>query len=393
MTVRILIVKLSSLGDVVHTLPSALALRRALPEATIGWAVERAHAGVLAGQAAVDELLIWERTGIRSFVEFAGRLRAGRWDVAIDYQGLLRSGLLCGLSGARLRIGYTPTRERAHWFYNRRIPLATLDRHAVERSLDLTVAALEALGLSNVNLESLLPGLAAARPGDSNRIASADRATTTDARSEPLFPLYPTAEDRAAVDEFLAIHRVRPQLERLVVLNPHCRKAANRWPADRFRALTGRLLARPGTRVALIGGQVARELCDSIAGPWHGRVLRADGQFSLLGTAELLGRADLLVTGDTGPMHLAAAMDTPIVALFGPANPVRTGPFAPNAIVLNKQLSCAPCFAREACPLGHVVPACLDEISIHDVLAAIDQQLRMPHNASSPVDSRWRASA
>ena len=345
MASSVLIVKLSSMGDVLHTLPAGLALRRALPEARIGWAVERAHAGLLAGQDWLDELIVWDRRNLRTFADFVRRIRAGRWEVAIDFQGLLRSGLVARLSGARQRVGYAPTRERAHWFYNRQVPLPTLDRHAVDRSLDLVRAA-----FPNAAHDAM----------------------------QPRFPLHPTPADMAAVERWLCEQRFDPARERLVVLNPHCRKDANRWPAERFRELVGRLLERPQTRVALVGGPIARELCDDIAGPYAGRVLRADGCLSLLGTAELFRRAQVVVTGDTGPMHIAAAVETPIVALFGPANPTRTGPYADNAIVLNRHLECSPCYARSACPLGHAVPRCMDEIAVADVLVAIDRQLARP---------------
>jgi ADP-heptose:LPS heptosyltransferase len=173
------------------------------------------------------------------------------------------------------------------------------------------------------------------------------------------------------VDRWWQEQRLQPG-ERLVLLNPHCRKDANRWPADRFTELAARLMKESRTRVALVGGVIARDVCDAIAAPLGNRVARADGAMSLLASAELIRRADVFVTGDTGPMHIAAAMGTPIVALFGPANPLRTGPYDKNATVIQRSLPCSPCYARDRCPLGHAVPQCMAEIGVDEVAAAVE---------------------
>jgi heptosyltransferase-1 len=342
MAPRILIVKLSSLGDVLHTLPAATMLREAFPGVHLGWAVERAHAGLLAGQPWLDALHVWNRGALRGFRQFIGDLRAGRWDVAIDFQGLLRSALIARLSGARRVIGHAPTKERAHWLYNQRVPLATMERHAVDRSLDLTAAVIDRLG-----------GTQPAR-----------------GVSRAEFPLFPSSADQQAVDAWWSAQNIRAG-ERLVLLNPHCRKDANRWPVERFTALARNLMQQPGVRVALVGGAIARDVCDAIATPLGDRIARADGALGLLASAELIRRADVFVTGDTGPMHIAAAVGTRIVALFGPANPTRTGPYTDRANVIYKKLTCSPCYARDRCPLGHAVPACMAEISVAEVQSAV----------------------
>lgn len=349
MAQSILIVKLSSLGDVIHTLPAAQALRRQFPDAHLAWAVERAHAGVLRGLPVVDELIEWDRGTLRGLFDFVRRLRARRWDIAIDFQGLFRSALVTRLSGAPRRIGYAPSRELAHLACNERVPAPTKTLHAVEKSLRLA----EATGAS---------------------IAGFTRATPS------LFPLPITLRERLAVDGWLNAHHFDPRHERLVVLNPHCRKEANIWPVERFAALAGRLLDEsPNVRIALCGGQASKSLCDTIAAAAPERILRADGMFSLLGSAELIRRAAVFVTGDTGPMHIAAAVGTPIVALFGPADPVKTGPYTDRAVVLNKKLPCGPCFARK-CPLGHDPPKCMTDIEVDEVLAAVRAEL-----AAAPV--------
>ncbi len=133
MTQRILIVKLSSLGDVILSLPAAQAIRQAFPQAHLGWAVEKSYAMLLNDQPWLDEVVVWDRSrGLRGSWDFVRRLRLGGWDIAVDLQGLLRSGMTCWLSGAKRRIGNGPLKEQAHWFYNERLPLEPRTWHAVE---------------------------------------------------------------------------------------------------------------------------------------------------------------------------------------------------------------------------------------------------------------------
>lgn len=376
---RILIVKLSSLGDVIHTLPAAQALRRRFPEAKIAWAVERAHAGVLRGLPFVDELIEWDRGTWRSLADFVGRLRAQPWDIAIDFQGLFRSGAATLASRAKRRIGFAPLRECAHWFYNERVPTPKQPLHAVEKYLQL----IEPLGAS-------FPGLPLKRPylqyGMTVKSSVSDGVAYVPSGPE-MFPLVSSAADRAAVDSWLAARGFDAARERLVLLNPHCRKEANIWPAERFEKLAERLLAEPGVRVAVTGGPVAKELCDTIAAAHGDKVWRADGAFSLLGSAELIRRASAFVTGDTGPMHIAAAVGTPLVAIFGPADPLRTGPYTAEAIVINKRLPCAPCFAKH-CPLTDTPKKCLTDISPAEVFAAVISQLDYGRTASHPESNK-----
>jgi len=361
---NILIVKTSSMGDVIHTLPAVQALRQAHPQAHIGWVVEKAHSEVLLRQPWLDQLIVWNRSGMRSFADMIRRLRATPWDLAIDFQGLLRSGLITRLSGARQRLGFFPTRERAHWFYSQRVPLATMERHAVERYLDLATHAGAAPQRPMARAYVDPSGVVDGAPG-----LEASHAPST------LFPLHPSVDDKLAVKGWLAQHDFDPRQHRLAILNPHCRKDANRWPAERFAELAYRLTSRAGLKVVLSGGPSTRELCDQIEEHSGCELWRADGSFGLLGAAELFRRSAVVVTGDTGPMHIAAAVGTPIVAIFGPANPLRTGPYASDAIVLREKLECSPCYAGASCPLGHAVPKCLDLIKVDRVVAAVDRQL------------------
>ncbi len=179
----------------------------------------------------------------------------------------------------------------------------------------------------------------------------------------------------AAVDRWAEESGVDFSSDRLVVLNPHCRKAANLWPAERFTQLAERLLTQPGIKVAVSGGPIATPLCDEIAAPLGSRVLRADGKLSLLASFELFRRSACLVTGDTGPMHMTVAAGRPVVALFGPANPTWTGPYASDAVVFWTGMSCAPCYGRK-CHLGYDPPACMTGIEVEPVYEATLRQCR-----------------
>lgn len=359
---RILIVKPSSMGDIVHTLPASLAIRAAHPDAHLAWLVERSHAELLARQRHLDELFVWDRRDLRGLPAFVRRLRAGGWDAAIDFQGLLRSGLFMRACGARRRIGYTPSKEGAHWFYTERLRLDMSQYHAVERHLQLARL-----------LDATLPEVPIDRPylrGEHN----ASGATTMVPRS--LFPLHPSTQDIASVEAWLARHHFDPLHQRLIVLNPDCRKSANRWPAERFAEVATRLLKEERLRVALCGGPASRALCDKIEQLTSGNLWRADGQFGLLASTALIGRAAVMITGDTGPMHLAVAMGTLVVALFGPADPRLTGPYASDAIVLDKHLPCAPCFGRR-CHLGFDEPPCMDALETAEACRAALRQIEL----------------
>lgn len=349
------------MGDIVHTLPASLAIRRAHPDAHLAWLVERSHAELLARQMHLDEVFVWDRRDIRGLPRFVRRVRAGGWDAAIDFQGLLRSGLFTWVSGARRRIGYTPSKEGAHLFYTDRLPLDMSQYHAVERHLELARL-----------LEAELPGVPIERPYLDGAHYGGDGRHALPA----IFPLHPSEQDQVAVEAWLARHHFDAARQRLVVLNPDCRKAANRWPTERFAEVARHLMRHEQLRVVLCGGTASRGLCDEIDRLAGGGLWRADGAFGLLASTALIARAAVMITGDTGPMHLAVAMGTLVVALFGPANPRLTGPYASDAIVLNQNLPCAPCYGR-SCHLGFDRPPCMEGIEAAATVEAAMRQIKL----------------
>jgi lipopolysaccharide heptosyltransferase I len=302
---RIALVKLSAIGDVVHALPVAAALRAGLPQARLTWLVERREAAVLRGNPALSEIVPIDTRGWRrsrsmlSIAETTGalialtrHLRASRFDVAIDLQGLVKSGLITAATRAPLRIGFAAAqcRESANTlFTNQRVTPPETTRHVVDQYLSL----LEPLGVRAHAVEFPLP---------------------TDAGAE------------TRVDEFLASAGVKPR-DRLVVLNPGAGRPDKRWPIARFRGLARRLLDDAGAAVLVTWGpnelDDARAIAD--AGPTTRAALAPPTDLDEL--LAVLRRASVVVAADTGPLHLAAALGTPCVGLYGPTSPGRNGPY------------------------------------------------------------------
>jgi len=302
---NIAIVKLSSLGDVVHALPVAAALRRAFPQARLAWLVERREAALLRGNPAIDEILPldvrrWRQARDVAAVAEAGRalgqlwrrLRQASFDVALDLQGLLKSGLLTAATGARLRIGFGARRCREPLnalFTNCRVSPPPSARHIVDQLMTLV----EPLGVRDVRPEFWLP-------------------------ADP--------EAEASVDQFFRATGLKPK-DRLVVLNPGARRAAKQWPATHFAALATQLVSEAEAVALVVWGPAEREVAQSIVGTvGHARAILGPAT-DLDGLLAVLRRASVVVAADTGPLHLAAAIGTPCVGLYGPTRAERNGPY------------------------------------------------------------------
>ena len=344
---HILIVKLSSLGDVIHCLPSLNALWHGFPEAKIDWLVEQQNADILQGHPHINRLIIlsrkswmnrpWQIRRICSEIrDFIRDLRSTDYDMVIDFQGLFRSGFLVGLSRGKRKIGFDKVREMAHIFYNEKVPLSTLDQHAVTRYLEIP----RYLG---ANL------------------------------SKPDFFLPIPEKDEDYANKLLEqLLKKIINIRKIIYVNPNSRWPSKIWPWDRFRALI-KVLSLRGYAVILIGGPADRDRMDKA---FHGigeNVYNLAGQTSLKVLAAIFRRGDCLVTNDSGPMHLAVAIGLPIVALFGPTNPLRTGPFEwengrKKNRVLSCRVDCAPCYKKEC---SH--QKCLHAISVDEVLNALEQ--------------------
>jgi len=305
---KILILKPSSLGDVIQALPVLRLLKRHYPGSEIFWWIDAALAPLLEGDPDLAGVVRFERQRWgqpRHWPEMLRSiqgLRAHRFDLVIDLQCLLRSGLFAWLSNGEKLIGLDEVREGARGFYDLAVPRKTFHTHAV----DWYLAVLPALGVPVHKNFQWLP----ARP---------ESAATINAR-------WP-ADDAP-----------------WMALAPGARWENKRWPARHFTELV-RLLAgrRPDLRFAILGGRNDRALGETIAQAAPARCLNLCGETSLPEMIEWVRRAAMLVTNDTGPMHVAAALGTPLVALFGPTEPRRTGPYGQLENMLRLDLPCSPC--------------------------------------------------
>jgi heptosyltransferase-1 len=290
---RFLIVKLGSLGDLVFTLPAVAALRQAHPEARIDWVVERRWYPLIEGNPDVTNVVILDRGSAGSFLFTAWRLRTARYTCAIDFQGLYKSALLAWLAGAPVRIGFTTrfAREPASaLLYTRRI--APAGAHMVDQNMSLVVP----FGAMDSHYH---------------------------------FPLRvrPQAEARLLVK--LAEHG----LDEFFVLSPGGGWRSKCWPPERYGELHRELARRTGLRGVISFAPGERELAESVrrtAGSPEPAVVDMD----VAQLIALVRRARFLVSGDSGPLHLAVAFGTPVVGLYGPTAPERNGPFRAGDIVV-----------------------------------------------------------
>ena len=339
---RILIIKPSAIGDVVHALPVLNLLRKRWPAAKISWLITPACAGLLEGHPQLDELILFERKQFghawrsprvaKALWRFARDLRRRRFDLVIDLQGLLRSGWLAWETGAATRIGFSNARELGWIFYTHRIPIHTQEQHAIDRYL--AVAA--ALGCETDRVE---------------------------------FPFATTEEDRAAVAKML------PEGKPFAVLLPGTNWATKRWPIEHFAACVEPLKSRFGLQTIIAGGPGDSELAKKIDG------LNLCGKTTLRQLVALLERAELVIANDSGPMHIASALGKPLVTPFGPTNPVRTGPYRRMDTVIRLDLPCSPCYSRR-CPHQ----SCLKWLDAEAVLQHAEAQLsRVGRFRETPV--------
>lgn len=335
---RILIVKLSAVGDVVHTLPALNAMRRHYPHAHIGWAVQPGAANLLEGHPQIDELIVLpRRLHLNTIREVRQQLRStGGWDIATDFQGLTKSGAVAWLSGAKTRLGFAgaESRELNRLFMTNRV--ATSAVQVLQKNLQL----LAPLGVS------------------------AD--TPTEAQ------LHVTDLDR----EKLAIWAREQQIEhqRLLVLDPFAGWETKLWPNDKWVEISNRAFRDHGLRSLIFWGpgeeENARVLAAQIAS--EARPIIAPPTTLREYVALLQSNANAVVAGDTGPMHLAAAAGVPVVAIYGPSDSRRNAPAFANAsyeLLQDFAQPCAGTFARKC--RFHAPGRCMDTITPEQVVDAL----------------------
>jgi heptosyltransferase-1 len=340
--VNILIVKLSAIGDVIHTLPSLAELRRMYPAAHITWVVEAAAADLVKNHPYLDEVIVSRRKSfiedfqngqsrrtLREMLSFLKQLRQRRYDLVIDFHGLFRSSVVVFFSRGKRKLGYDSLQELSGLFLNEKIP-EDMNKHAVERYLDFP----RYLGAKITKPEFILP---------SNK----------------------EAETRLQI--LLGKHKLEDKC--FIAINAIAYWETKLWSNDKFARLSDLILKRLRMKVVFTGNE--KESIGKITSRMTTEGINLGGATTLLDLAYLYKKARIVITTDSGPMHLAAAVGTPVIALFGPTDPARTGPYGAGHTIIRTGLSCSPCFLKK-CSTNK----CMEDISPEQVLAAIEAQLQ-----------------
>jgi lipopolysaccharide heptosyltransferase I len=333
---RVCLIKPSSLGDVVHALPVLSALRSLWPDAHLAWVVNRGLRGLLDGHPELDEVIPFDRStarlnprGITSISRFLLDLRRQRFDLVVDLQGLLRSGVMAGATGAPVRVGLADAREGSRHFATHLVPSPGPDSHAVDRLLKVA----EGFGAD------------VSRPRFRVAIGPAD------------------------------VHWAREAMATLpgprLAVNVGARWLTKRWPPEHFAAVARRAAGERGAGLVVVGAPDDRPLVDAFRvalGPIE--VIDLCGRTTLPQLAAVATEVDVFLSNDTGPLHLAAATGSRVVGVYTCTSPARTGPYGANAVAVKSCVWCAPSFVR-TCPRLE----CMAELTPERVWRAVEAQL------------------
>jgi len=337
---RFLVVKFGSLGDIVHCLPSVAQLRKAFPHAEIDWLVERKNK-IAVEMSGLDVKLVpidtyqWRNSpsigNAKEIAEFVWALRTDGYDCAIDFQGLIKSAFFAYLSGAPMRIGWERDflkESVSHFFYTEVVKPKRI--HIIDQQMEL----LKPLGI------------------DPDWYAEV--------------PLKAPDKARQSVDQKLK------GLTDYVLINPGGNWPTKCWRPERYGELAARLM-KDGLPVAVTWGPGEESMVRNLVKAAGAGVRQIPTTLEEL--VALCERAKLFVGGDTGPMHFASAVGTPIVSIFGPTSSDRNGPGRREDIVVERRLACRPCYERDKCPLEHW--ECMEHITVDHVYEACKKRLAM----------------
>lgn len=335
---RILVIKLRYLGDVLLGTPILAGLRTAFPKAHLSMLVNPGTETMIAENPHLDEVLIAERAGspLRQF-RFAVALRRRRFDIVLDLTDGDRAAILSRLTGAAIRVGFNREGRWRGRLYTHVVPVGAQPIPMVRQHL----MSLEMLGIPVTPLSPVLK----VRPADESAAGSA-----------------------------LSALEIAPG-ERFVAVHPGARWWFKSWPAARFASLIDYIQGKLGIKVVLLGGIADREIAEAILDQVETGCRSLVGRLTILELAGLLRQAALFVGNDNGPMHIAAAMGTPVVGLFGPADPRIWGPAGQGHATLYKGIDCRPCFLC-GCQRGE--QNCMQLIALDEVIPVVERMLGQP---------------
>lgn len=328
---NILIIKPSALGDIVHSLPFLSIVKKKFPTAKIDWVVAHGLHKFLEGHPMINRLWIIKKdewkiiNNLNHTIKEVNDLRKGlntsQYDVSIDLSGLLRSGIITWFSKAKIKLGFRESDEGSPFFYTHKVH-GSMNIHAIDRYLEIA----RFMGCSVDQIE---------------------------------YPFAPYDPDPP-------ILRQLPQA--YAVMSPSAGKPANRWQAEKF----GRLASGLALPTIVIASAAEADIANVVVANSDGKAISIAGKTGLKELVAVIGKASFFVCNDTGPMHIAAALNIPVFAIFGPANPVRTGPYGTIHTVIQKKVDCAPCYAKQPC--SHF--KCMNELSVQNVLMSIENKIK-----------------
>ena len=328
---KILIVRLGSLGDIIHAVPAAAAIRRALPQASIDWLVDTRHRDVLELVPVVDRRIAVDTSSAGSLSSAIGELRRTGYDAALDLQGLLKSAVLARLSGAARVIGFPADllRERAaRFFYTE--TAGDVAPHVIDKNLSM----LKAIGVRMPDVRFPL-----------------------DDRSPHV-----VAEARRR----LGIAEDKP----FALLNPGAAWPNKRWPPVYFGEVSRELAKRHDLRSLVLWGPGEEQIAGAVAAA-SDNTAAVSPPTTIADIVSLTKAAALMISGDTGPMHIAGASGTPLVGIFGPTDPQRNGPWSEDDLVVSRHRACV-CHYQRRC---RIPGWCLLDISPREVMELVDRRL------------------
>ena len=337
------------MGDVILTLPALRQIRLQYPQAYIAWVVNRAFIPFLEENPWLDEIIPFDRKAFGQFknlgklVAFIQELKKKKFDIVFDFQGLLRSGLISFFSGASHRVGMTHAREGSTFFYNWKIQIPKDITH-VSDQYAYVVSAFHKLYAGETCCPVPLP-------------------------DEPMsFKVSP--ESRQSVEDKLG--QSGWQGEPLVLIHPGARWVTKRWYPESYAVLATELKKKYGVFIILIGGKEDILLSDAIRRKMDPFILMDwTGKTTLQETIALMEKSQLVIAHDSGPMHLASALNIPVAALFGPSDPGYSGPrHSHDTVILAPDIPCHPCFKVQCPGLGHI---CMKNLSPERVLKTLEK--------------------
>ena len=345
---HILCVRLSAIGDVIHALPIASALRQSYPNAEISWIVQDLAYDLVADNPNLDNVILLPKESWREDFKDAKwqTLKQGKkffddlkakydFDIALDVHGLFKSGLTTYLSGAKRRIGPADGREGSTLFYNHQVDMPQEEIHQIDRNLHL--AKVLGADIEGVDFSIVTP------------------------------------DDVQEKVKQLLIDLEIEESERLVAINPFTTWEAKDWFKERYAKLADKLIEELDCSILFTGGPGDKSGVDDIIEMMEQKAHNLAGETNLKELANLYTRVDMFVGGDTGPMHLAVAQDTLCVVLMGPTNPNTHGPYGGEHTVIQADIECKNCWER-VCPRENHL--CMERITVRQVYESVRFVLR-----------------